>query len=270
MVRCRGLSPESAMPFVDTDPALIDRQRSGDLWSPFRVTDPRQRRSLLQTLASGDVPVTIGCAGGTCVSATLWSVEEEDHGGRLHFSIGSAAARAESMMAAPSHWAAAYLGDVKLQFQLRAPVLEAAAGRHILHTRMPEYMVRLPRRRSMRVRRTENTSPTAHLRHPEGGGTALRLRVIDISVDGLAVFKPADIRPLEPGDELRAVQIELEADLRFKADLRVRHVAPGPAGQRGSRIGCEWQTLDSAGLALLERWIQGGRWRRQLMSLGID
>ncbi|MEO5733908.1 MAG: flagellar regulator YcgR PilZN domain-containing protein [Rubrivivax sp.] len=258
------------MSFVDTDPALIDRQRSGDVWSPLRVTDPRQRQHLLLALASGDVPVTIGSAGGPCVTAALWSVEEEDNGGRLHFNIASGASRAAAVIGAASHWAAAYLDDVKLQFQLRAPVLEAAAGRHIVHARLPDYMVRLPRRRSMRVRRTEDTGPTARFLHPHAGGAPLQLRVIDISVDGLAVLKPAGAVPLAPGDELRAVQIALEAGLQFSADLRVRYVAPGPLGQRGSRIGCEWQALNSVDLALLERWIQGGRRRRQLVSLGLD
>ncbi len=261
------------MSFVDTDPAHIDRQKSSDAWGPFRVQDPAQRRRLLLALCSGDIPVSIGSAGGPCVTAALWSIEEEqvsDGAGRLHFSIASGAARAEAMMSARSHWAAAYLDDVKLQFQLRALVLENQGGRHILHARLPDYMVRLPRRRSMRVRRTEDTGPTAQFRHPQDDAIDLHLRVIDISVDGCAVLKPAGVEPLAPGDELRAVQIALEADLQFRADLRVRHVAPGPAGQRGSRVGCEWQALDSADQALLERWIQGGRRRRMLVSLGLD
>lgn len=262
----------ATMSFVDTDPALIDRQRSSDVWSPFRVQDPIQRRRLLAALCGGDVPVTIGSAGGPCVTAALWSVEDRQDadGGRLHFSIASGMARADAMVSAPSHWAAAYLGDVKLQFQLRAMVLEQQGGRHILHARLPEYMVRLPRRRSMRVRRTEDAGPTAQFRHPVATDTDLNLRVLDISIDGCAVFKPAGVEPLAIGDELQSVQIALEADLRISADLRVRHVAPGPPGQRGSRVGCEWQSIDTADQALLERWIQGGRRRRQLVSLGID
>lgn len=256
------------MSFIDTEPAAIDRQKVPEVWYPFRVADPRMRRVMLMALCSGDVPVTIGSSGGPTVTAVLWSVEAGDEAGRLHFSVSTGAA--DAVAALPKPWAAAYLDDVKLQFEVPGLVLERSADRQILHARVPAYMVRLPRRHAVRVRRTADASPVVHLPQLQEDGSYLPMRVLDISLDGCALLKPASAGRLAPGDSLSGVTVELDGATAIRADLRVQHVTPGPAGLHGWRVGCEWQALDAANTAVLTRWISGGRRRRQLVSLSFE
>ncbi|MDQ2779015.1 MAG: flagellar brake protein [Pseudomonadota bacterium] len=258
------------MSFIDTEPAAIDRQKAPEVWYPFRVGDPRLRRAMLLSLCSGDTPVTIGSSGGPKVTAALWSVEANDDAGRLHFSVASGVSELDAVAALRKPWAAAYLDDVKLQFELRSLVLECTGGRQILHAQIPSYMVRLPRRQSVRVRRSADDSPVARLPQMQGDGSLLPVRVLDISLDGCALLKPASTAPLAPGDALPGVTLELGEGIVIEADLRVQHVTPGPVGLHGWRVGCEWQALDEANATRLAQWITGGRWRRQLVSLGLN
>lgn len=258
------------MSFIDTEPAAIDRQKAPEVWYPFRVGDPRLRRAMLLSLCSGDAPVTIGSSGGPKVTAALWSVEDEDDGGRLHFNVLTGASDVDAVAALRKPWAAAYLDDVKLQFELLGLVLERSGGRQVLHARIPSYMLRLPRRHSVRVRRSADDSPLATLPGMEIDGSEQPMRVLDISMDGCALLKPAGVAPLVPGDTLPGVTVELGEGVQIEADLRVQHVTPGPVGLHGWRVGCEWQTLNSANAALLAQWISGGRRRRNMVSLGLE
>ena len=257
------------MSFLDTDPAAIDRLNAAVSWARFRVTDMRTRLATLQLLLRGDVPITIGAPGGRTVLAAVWSVEGE--GGRVHFNVARDALHVEEVVAARVAWAAAYLDDVKLQFELRGLQLSVHDDHRTLHARMPDYMVRLPRRQDTRVRRTDGQSPVLQLASPTGDARAgAPLRVLDISLGGCAVWSPVGGPTLHAGDELRGVEIALDAELRFRADLRVQHLTRHPPPERGLRVGFSWLTLDAQGKSMLRDWIRRGRRRRDLLSLGLD
>lgn len=258
------------MSFIDTEPAAIDRQKAPEAWYPYRVGDPRMRRAMLLALCSGDVPVTVGTSGGPKLTAALWTVEDDEDAGQLNFSVVTGASDADAVAALRKPWAAAYIDDVKLQFELRGLLLERGGGRLMLRARIPSYMVRLPRRHSMRVRRAVDDSPMASVPGLRVEGSGHPLRVLDISMDGCALLKPADAAPLAPGDTLSDVSITLAAGITIDGGLRVQHVTPGPIGLHGWRVGCEWQMLDADNSARLQQWISGGRRRRQLVSLGFE
>ncbi|MEO5697330.1 MAG: PilZ domain-containing protein [Burkholderiaceae bacterium] len=165
--------------------------------------------------------------------------------------------------------AVAYLDRVKLQFDLQGLVLVRGASHCALQAGFPREVYRFQRRRAYRVRTLERSAPTARLRHPSLPDMALLLRVIDVSIGGCALFVGQDVPPLQPGTRIAAVGIELDADTRFDADVRLQHVSaigPGP-GPLGVRIGCEWLSLEGSAERTLQRYIDQTQKRRRLMTM---
>ena len=121
-------------------------------WARFRVADARKCLAALRELNRGDLPLTLGLAGGPTLAASLWAVDDAQ--GCLTFKLDPTAAQVLAVAALPQAWAAAYLGDVKLQFaltDLRLSETPGLAGRAAgttltLQTRLPRDLYCLPRR----------------------------------------------------------------------------------------------------------------------------
>ncbi len=258
------------MSFLDTEPAAIDSRDFAGPWTSFRVGDPRLRMATLRELCRNDVPLAIGLPGGPSLSANLWSVD--DVKGRLHLKVVTGAEHAATLCVQPNLWAAAYLDAAKVQFDVRRMVLEGPPGDRTLSADTPREMFHLPRRRAVRVRRDEGHAPCLRFAHPVLPERPVRMRVMDISTSGCALWKAAGELPLAPGNLIRAVEVELEADTFVYSDLRVRHVTlnSSHAGRAGARVGCSWQGMALGAQETLQRWIRRGRRRRDLVSLSLD
>jgi c-di-GMP-binding flagellar brake protein YcgR len=257
------------MPFLDTEPAPILRvDTSADPWARFRINDPRQRAALLREICRADVPLTLAGAAGPAVRALLWSVD--DRRNRLHFSLSPQARQLDELVASPELWAAGYLQQAKLQFDLRGLVLERSGPRPMLHAEAPHLMLQLPRRRAPRVRRSMALSPALSFRHPQQESRVLRLRVLDIGVGGCALWLPADSLALEVGSLVRQAELELDAQALIHADLEVLQAAPARGAPGGLRLGCRWVGLNAESELTLQRWIAQGHRRRELVSLAQD
>jgi c-di-GMP-binding flagellar brake protein YcgR len=141
----------------------------------------------------------------------------------------------------------------------RASVLRCAA---------PRELFRFQRRDSYRVRPLMRSAPTASLLHP-GAEPALELalRVIDVSIGGCGLFLPDDLPMLQPGALLERVLIDLDADTRFQANLRLQHVTSINADARGLRVGCEFVRAGGEALRALQRFIDQTQKRGKLLAL---
>ena len=255
------------MSFLDTQPAPIDRCDYAGPWSRFRVRDPRRQIAALLEISRNDKPVTMGAPGGATITVCLWSVDQLN--GRLHFQVAPNMARTQQVAQMPEVWAAAYLDDAKLQFSLPQVVLRAEAERLVMVAEAPQLMYLLPRRGAMRVRRDSKEAPTVRFAHPHQAGASLALRVLDISASGCALSLPAQGPPLQAGSQVRQVEVELDDHTIVFADLLVHHVTQvDNAGN--ARVGCEWQGMPRVAQERLQRWIQQGRRRRELISLSFD
>ena len=271
---CACAAPVRAMSFLDTELAAINRLDSTSPWGRFRVTDPRQRLATLRELWRGDAPLSLGQPGGPQVAATLWAVDEVQ--GRLHFTVNDTSPKADTVMALRELWAAAYLEDTKVQFSLRRQVpdgsLSAPPGHgpklaRTLFSDAPELMLMLPRRRAVRVRRSAQQTPWLHFAHPLLPETPMTLRAIDISTSGCGLWRPAEALPLQPGLELRAVEVELDDESIFFTDMRVQHATPSGGPRAGTVVGCNWLRLSDPAQDTLQRWICRGRRRRERLQL---
>ena len=265
------------MSFLDTVPAAIDQVDHVGPWERFRNHDPRQCLAALREACRANSPITLGSADGPSVAASLWAVDEA--AGRLHFNVNGKTREAAAVAAQPEVWAAMYQGDVKLQLALRQLALgHLAAGRRgsvssmrSLTAAVPTSMYTLPRRHTVRVRRTKDGVSVLRFAHPLASGMQTTLRMLDISLTGCAVRKPAGLPPLQPGVEVRRVEVELDADTVLFTDMTVHPVTSSSADPLSSaRVGVSWHDMPRAAQERLATWIAGGRRRRDLVSIGFD
>jgi hypothetical protein len=287
--RFRSLAFTSAplMVFLETQPASIQPVQPGDEWASFCVTDPRQIESSLAALVREEAPLVLGFAGSVVTSAALWS--SDGSVGRLRLRLTGTPCEidklAQLLRVRPARsgpdlelFAAAYRGDAKLQFDMPEPQLQRHDAEYMLHTAWPRQMLCLPRRSSVRVRRKLGASPVAVFPHPLAPDYRARLRVLNISRQGCALWLPRGEIPLAPGQALQKVEVQLDEESVFFSDVRVLHISLGgdamptlPFGEaEGLRVGCRWEQLPEHAASLLEVWIRGGRRRRDLVHLSFE
>lgn len=265
------------MSFLDTVPAAIDSVDQVGPWERFRVSDSRKCVSALRKACHGDVPMTLGAAGGPGVSASLWSVD--GHASRVHFNVNATTRDAAAVVSLPEVWAALYVGDEKLQFPLRGlslgPVHSGLHGTgstsRSLSAELPAYLYALPRRKAVRVRGASACPPVMRFAHPLDPGQSTSLVVLDVSVTGCAVRKPAGLLPLLPGQEVRQVEIELDPETFLFTDMTVQHVTLAREDPMGdARVGCRWHDMPRSAQETLTAWIARGRRRHALVSIKFD
>ena len=254
-----GVSDDKPDNAADTTPGL----------SSFRVEPARERLQLLDLLRQRNVPVVISSPDGTSISTTLWGVDEAAQ--RLNFSARDDSHHLDALVESDEAVAVAYLERVKLQFDLNDLLLVRGASVSALQCRVPQEIFRFQRRDAFRVQPLLRHTPGAGLRHPALPDMRLRLRVMDVSLGGCALWLPTDVPPLQPGTVVSEVRVELDAQTQFTVELTLRHVASmgcsdGP--ERGVRLGCSWRPVNPAALRALQRWIDLAQKRTRLLAAG--
>jgi c-di-GMP-binding flagellar brake protein YcgR len=166
-------------------------------------------------------------------------------------------------------WAAGYLDDAKVQFECSGLRIERSPAGLTLRVDMPQYVYSMPRRAAVRVKRVDALAPTVQFNHPMADLVPVRMRVLDISMTGCALWRPAGEMPLPPGNVVPRVQVQLDKSQGFLTDLLVQHMTYGSDPRAGMRIGCAWENLQPYAAKILESWISRGRRRRELISLDL-
>lgn len=263
--------------------ASIDEVDPAGSWARFRVDELRRRLALLRDLRQGDVPLSIGLPGRSMLRAVLWAVSEPQ--ALLYYSVRSedhVAPPLTALLAEPQLWAAAQLGDDKLQWPVYGlAATPATAGqpgnpfasqpRLVLTAQLPTHLYLLPRREGLRLRQGRQGVPQLRLRHPLAPTQALELAALDIGPGGCAWWKPAAMPPLAPGLVIEDAELHLAPALVLRADLLVQHVTRLPQQpDAGARIGCSWQAMPPADAERLRSWLEAGTGRHDLISLQLD
>ncbi len=264
------------MSFVETIPGALDagaaRGMPTNEWLAFQVSGAPARLQLLRELSELAAPVSIGRWGGEVMAATLWSVDAEQHS--LHFSGGPELA---ALAGQPEGlFAAAYLGDHKLQFPLHGLRVTAVADDRLrLRADLPPLLLRLARRNGLRLRRAGREPLLARVAAVPGGFCAdhwVEMPVLDIGAGGCALWLPAGAPPLLPGMLLRAVEWQqADGELLFCCDLKICHVGSDPLRPTaGLRLGCSWGLMSKGARALIDGWLQRSQRRRTRFTLALD
>lgn len=231
----------------------------------FRITAPREILAMLKQFQDGNVLLNLNGSNGAMLSTTLWSLDPTR--GQLSFSADAHAPVTQQLVECDEAVAVGYLDSIKVQFDVQGLVLVRGVGGSAISARLPRELFRFQRRNSFRVRPLLRSSPVARVRHPAIAEMQLALRVIDVSIGGCALFLPDDVPAMQPGMVMNQVQLDLDADTRVMANLRLQHVSVLNAEARGARLGCEFVQLGADGERTLQRFIDQTQKRRRLMSL---
>jgi len=251
---------------METMPMPLDALGAANGLGEFRVDSPREVTALLRQLCDGNVTLNLNASDGSVVSATLWAFDTDR--GSLGFNVDASDSGLPPLLECDEVVVVGYLDSIKVQFDVQDLVLVRGVRGDILNCRAPREVYRFQRRNTYRVRPILRNSPVGRFRHSTIADMQLALRVLDISIGGCALFLPDDVPPLQPGSVLNQVEVELDADTRFKVNMRLQHVTSLGADAKGVRLGCEFTRADASALRSLQRYIDLTQKRGKLLSLG--
>ncbi len=249
---------------MDTMPMPLDAAAGAHSGlDDFRITAPTELAKMLKRLLADGVVVNLNAPNGTVVAASLWAVNAER--GVISFSADAHAPQLQTLIECNEAVAVAYLDSVKLQFDVHGLMLVHNGRSSAISCGYPREMFRFQRRNGYRVRPLLRNAPTASLRHPMIPDMQLNLRVLDVSIGGCALFLPEDVPMIEPGVLLNGVDLDLDADTRITAPLRLQHVTSLHLDACGVRLGCEMVNASNDSLRALQRYIDQTQKRRRLL-----
>lgn len=163
----------------------------------------------------------------------------------------------------------AYQGSIRLQFDLDGAVLVSGAQGAVLRSPLPTRLYRFQRRQSFRVQPAGSVYPRVVL--PGGGEPAPALRVLDISIGGLALAQPLDAALLQPGQPAQPVVLELDRTTALRVTLLPHHASPLADGAGDApalqQLGCAFVDLDAAAGRALQVYVDQTQKRRRLLKL---
>lgn len=265
------------MPVLRPDPsAPVSSPNLADS-ADFRVLSASDILSLLRQLLDGQNPITLGSPAGAHLTCSLCSVDAQY--AALGFEVKGAAPQTagelQALMQADEVTATAYLDQIRLQFDLEGLMSLAtrpSGDSLLLRSNLPTLLYRFQRRQTFRVRPSLRT-PHVLLQHPQqhlqqhlqqqSQQLPLRLRILDLSLGGLALWLPPDIMPFEPGSLLPAVQVELNSDTRFQVAMQVQNSQPGEAS--GHQLGLSFVQINAAAEQGLHLYIEQTQRRTRLL-----
>jgi len=239
-------------------PSVSPRDPQAD---EFRVHAPVEIQALLRALFEQQTLVTLTSAAGASLNTRLCVLELEQ--GILGFDVLRQDPMVTALVGAEEISATSFLDQIRVVFELEGLMQVNGARGSVLRAAVPTVLHRFQRRQTFRVRPNTRT-PQARLHLPHQA-EATRLRIIDLSVGGLALLMPqapaeagSKAEAQEPqspwplGSELRA-QVELDRDTHFSAQLRLQHFSNDP--EAGSRLGFSWALIDLPAQRALQHFI---------------
>ncbi len=214
----------------------LSRAEAADL-DEYRITASAEIQALLQKLIDERVLVTLSGPQGGSYTTLIWQVDAARQ--TLSFSASDGDARLDALLEAGEIVAVAYLDSIKIQFDLDG-VIEVRGGHHrALNARFPKAMFRFQRRAAFRVQPFSTKVPVARFRHPAMPEMQLALRVLDVSLSGVALFLPHDIPMISAGVKIGQCRLELDDETELDVGLVIHHITALHPESKGVRLGCE-------------------------------
>jgi len=201
-----------------------------------RLTSPIEIQRLLDQMMAEAAMITLSCPEGGLFVTTLWSTHPERD------TISMAATRhdpnLERLLASSDVMAELYLDGIKLQFGLES-LIKVKGELTALNARYPGEIIRLQRRSFFRVKPLKSAAPLATLHHPSIPEMTLNLRLLDISLGGVALALPKDVPTFPAGIRMSACKLQLDSTTTLQVDLLIHHITVLNADTEETRLGCE-------------------------------
>ena len=249
---------------METRPASLDRMSGHEGLDEFRVSSPRDVGTLLKQLLDGSIVLNLNGSDGRVFTSAIWTLDSSR--GTIGFNADPNDPAMQSVLHSHDVTVVGYLDSVKVQFEIRNPVLVHGNRASVLNCPFPREMYRFQRRNAFRVRPLMRSAPIARFRHPDQD-VEMALRIIDLSIGGCALFLPGDLPALNAGVTLPGVRMELDDDTKLDVQLRLQHVTSINNEGRGVRLGLEYLRPSGDTVRTLQRFIDLTQKRGKLMAL---
>jgi len=249
---------------MQTLPAPLEGMSGKAALEEFRIASPRDVGMLLKQLLDGAVVLSLHGSDGSVFRSAIWTMDSER--ATIGFNADPHDPAMQSILHSHEVAVVGYLDSVKVQFEIRNPVLVHGNRASVLSCPFPREIYRFQRRNAFRVRPLLRSAPVARFRHPDHDGE-MALRIIDVSIGGCALFLPSDQPPLTVGVTFAGACMELDEDTRLVVDLRLQHVTSINNDGRGVRLGCEFVRPNGDTVRALQRFIDLTQKRGKLMAL---
>lgn len=148
-----------------------------------------------------------------------------------------------------------FLDNVKLQFTARIAEATGFENKPAFRVPLPDQLLRLQRRDFFRVRPPLSKPATCLVPYGEDGKQYESLRVLDISVGGLAVLTYPEKFELPTGRVVENCFLDLPGVGSVSVSLNVRHVEQVPRDERARRCGCEFVDMAPQAHVMLQRYV---------------
>lgn len=229
----------------------------------FRIASPVEVQSLLRQLLESHAMVTLSAPNGASYTTMLWSVDPAR--GIVCFSAETNDSRLQPLLDSDEVVAVAYLDSIKVQFDVEG-LVQVRGGDTALNARYPQEVYRFQRRSSFRVRPLMSNTPVARFLHPTVPELDLSLRILDISLGGLALALPKGVPMVSAGAQIPHCQLELDADTLLDISLTIHHVSVLNQDMQ-ARLGCEMAKVQGSDERALQNYINQTQKRRHALSL---
>jgi len=248
---------------MQTSPAPLEGMNAA--LEEFRIASPRDVGMLLKQLLDGAVVLSLHGSDGSVFRSAIWTMDSAR--ATIGFNADPNDPAMQSILHSHEVTVVGYLDSVKVQFEIRNPVLVHGNRASVLSCPFPREMYRFQRRNAFRVRPLMRSAPVARFRHPDQQDGEGELRILDLSISGCALFLPSDQQPLTVGVTLAGARMELDEDTRVEINLRLQHVTSINNDGRGVRLGFEFVRPNGDTVRTLQRFIDLTQKRGKLMAL---
>lgn len=228
----------------------------------YRIASSVEIQALLEQVQAQRALVTLSSPDGASYTTLLCGIDPRL--GVISFSGDGGDDAMQALLESDEIVAVVYLDRIKVQFDIDG-LVHVRGQSEALNARMPQVVFRFQRRSAFRVQPLSSHGPVAEFRHPAMPDMRLSLRVLDVSLSGVALFLPEDVPPIAAGVRIGQCLIRLDADTELDAGLVIHHVTANHPDTRGARLGCELTQLQGSDRSL-QHYIHQTQKRRSALT----
>lgn len=222
--------------------------------APFTVYSRVEIIALLQSLGRAGTLTTAYFDDNAGFAVTvLLDVNPEFE--EVVFDNASDPATQRRLLASDALTIVAFVDNIKLQFAAGRAEPTSFEGKPAFRVRLPDEVLRLQRRESFRVRTPVGKPAHCLVPYGEGGKQYEKLRLLDISVGGIAVVTYPEKFDLVAGTRIDDCFLDLPGVGSVGVSLNVRHLAPLAKDAKGKAVGCEFVAVAPLSRTLIQRYV---------------
>ena len=211
---------------------------------------------LLRDIAAKHALLTIHFnEGADFIVTTLLAVNPDFE--EVVIDCGADRATNARLLAAPRLTAVTFLDHIKIQFATGRAQETTFQGHPAFRIRVPESLLRLQRRNYYRVKVPLGRPVLCRVPRADAAGKHVDLKVMDISVGGMALLTVPESFDREVGQPVEDCRVTLPDHGDFRVSLEVRNtemLAEGPK-QNLKRLGCQFIALPGTVAGQIQRYI---------------